>query len=182
MKINKKLRIKQFVFILLFAFTSLFLSRQSEEGQYSGNNEFKINMGSLLVEFPELGYEHIINEESSVGISVAFPLDNDISYRFIIYPNYRIYFGNKRAAGFFIEGNSAIFSQRLQRDIIFGSVNADTTENKIGLGLGIAVGGKFLTKNGFIGELYLGGGRNFMNTDKIDEGYPRIGISIGKRF
>ena len=52
----------------------------------------------------------------------------------------------------------------------------------MGLGLGLAIGGKFLTKNGFIGEIYIGGGRNFINTDKIDGGYPRIGVSIGKRY
>ena len=101
----------------------------------------------------------------------------------MVFPNYRIFFGEKRAAGFFIEANSAIFSQRFQKDLIFGSVNDPATDDtKIGWGLGIAVGGKFLTKNGFIGEIYVGGGRNFINTDKIDGGYPRVGISIGKRF
>jgi len=182
MKINNKLRNKQFAFIFLFTFTSLFLSGQSDEGQYSGNNEFKINMGSLLFEFPELSYEHILNDESSIGISLAFPLDNDISYRFIAYPNFRIYFGKKRAAGFFMEANSAIFSQQNESFVFGGSLDSYNKETRMGFGLGIAVGGKFLTKNGFIGELYIGGGRNFIHTDKIDNGYPRIGISIGKRF
>ncbi len=183
MKITRKTLTSALCMIISFIYNSNEMYAQDVKEQNLGNHELKINMGSLLVEFPEISYEHIINEESSVGISVAFPIDQEISYRFMVFPNYRIFFGAKRAAGFFIEANSAIFSQRFQRDVIFGSINDPTTDStKIGWGLGIAVGGKFLTKNGFIGEIYVGGGRNFINTDKIDGGYPRIGISIGKRF
>lgn len=183
MNTTLKQRIELLFFVLLCIYGSYNVFAQDVKDQHIGTNELKINMGSLLLEFPEISYEYIINEESSIGISVALPLDRDISYRFIISPNYRIFFGEKRAAGFFIEANSAIFSQRFQRDLIFGSINDPSTDKtKIGWGLGIAVGGKFLTKNGFIGEIYIGGGRNFVNTDEIDGGYPRIGISIGKRF
>ncbi len=183
MKTTFRQQVRPLFFIILFMYSNYSIYSQNVKEQNNSSNELKINMGSLLLEFPEISYEHILNEESSIGISVAFPLDRDISYRFMVFPNYRIFFGEKRAAGFFIEANSAIFSQRFQKDLIFGSVNDPTTEDtKIGWGLGIAVGGKFLTKNGFIGEIYVGGGRNFINTDKIDGGYPRVGISIGKRF
>lgn len=46
--------------------------------------------------------------------------------------------------------------------------------------MGIAAGGKFLTKNGFVGEIYGGVGRLFGNSNV--EAYPRGGITIGKRF
>jgi len=177
-----KLQIKQKMFIFLCVFTTLGLCAQDQKERNNGNNEFKVNMGSLLFEFPEISYEHILNEESSIGVSVAFAIDKEIDYKFIIYPNYRLYFGDKRTAGFFIEANSAVFSERSHGKMIIGSVNNQRNNTEIGLGLGLAVGGKFLTKNGFIGEIYIGGGRNFINTDKISEGYPRIGISIGKRF
>ncbi len=52
------------------------------------------------------------------------------------------------------------------------------TETNMGAGLGIAIGWKYLSRNNWIGEIYLGGGRDFIN----DGGYPRLGISIGKRF
>lgn len=168
--------------IIVFFFIALNLRAQEKEEQKYRNNELKINIGSLLFEFPELSYEYILNEESSVGISLAFPLDKEISYRFIVYPNYRIYFGKKRVAGFFMEANSAIFSQQIDRGDYFSFGNIKKDGSKMGFGLGVAIGGKFLTKNGFIGEIYIGGGRNFMNTDEIDNGYPRVGISIGKRF
>jgi hypothetical protein len=177
-----KARFKQCIITFLFVFTVISFSAQGDGKHKNENNELKINMGSLLFEFPELSYEYILNEESSVGISLAFPLDKEISYRFIVYPNYRIYFGKKRAAGFFMEVNSAVFSQQNETFIFGGSLDSNNSETKMGFGLGIAVGGKFLTKNGFIGEIYIGGGRNFMNTDEIDNGYPRAGISIGKRF
>ncbi len=181
METKLKLQIKR-TFIILCTISSIGLYAQAKGEQMDGNNELKINMGSLLLEFPELSYEYIINEESSVGISLAFPLDKEISYRFIVYPNYRIYFGKKRAAGFFMEANSAIFSQQIQGASYIGFGNVNKDGSKMGFGLGVAVGGKFLTKNGFIGEIYIGGGRNFINTDEIDNGYPRAGISIGKRF
>lgn len=50
------------------------------------------------------------------------------------------------------------------------------------LGLGFAVGAKFLTKEGWVGEIIAGGGRNFINTDEIPKAYPRFGLMLGKRF
>lgn len=160
-----------------------FVVYSQDNPKHDGQNEFKANIGSLLADLPEIGYEYLLNEESGLGISVAFSIDDDVSYRFMTFPYYRMYFGKKKASGFFIEGNSAVFFQRIQRSAFFGTVNDPTTDASVmGFGLGIAIGGKFLTKSAFIGELYVGGGRNFINTDKINEGYPRIGISIGKRF
>ena len=183
MKTKLELRIKQGIYIILFIVATFDVWAQEEIDKSSGHNEFKINMGSLLLEFPEFSYEHILNEESSIGVSLAFPLDSNISYKFMVFPNFRMFFGSKPVAGFFIEANSAIFSQRLQNQALFGTVTDESTnKTAVGFGLGLAIGGKFLTKNGFIGEIYLGGGRNFINTNKIDEGYPRVGISIGKRF
>ena len=45
-----------------------------------------------------------------------------------------------------------------------------------------AAGGKFLTRNGFLGEAYLGVGRSFGRNSNNNEAYPRVGITIGKRF
>ncbi|MCB0458635.1 MAG: DUF3575 domain-containing protein [Flavobacteriaceae bacterium] len=179
MKASKKL-FSQYLFIVLCVFLSSSLFAQDVKNHTNGNNEFKINVGSLLLEFPEFSYDYIINEESTAGVSLAFSIDKGIGYKFFVYPNYRLFFGRKRAAGFFIEGNAAFYSQKYENYDNAHYINIKN--NAMGFGLGIAVGGKFITKNGFIGELYLGGGRNFLNTDKIDEGYPRIGISIGKRF
>ena len=46
----------------------------------------------------------MLNDESGIGISVNFALKNDFETRFSLTPYYRFYFGQKPAAGFFVEG------------------------------------------------------------------------------
>jgi hypothetical protein len=142
-------------------------------------NEIKFNVGYLLGGYPEISYERVLNDESSVGLSAGVNIENVI-YKFSFIPYYRVYFGKKPAAGFFMEGNLALFSQDgAEYDYRRG---IQTYTNFLGFGAGIGLGGKFITKKGFIVELLGGLGRNFVNSDVINEVYPRFGISIGKRF
>ena len=86
----------------------------------------------------------------------------------------------KPASGFFIEANGSMFSQ--ERDVYhdYGNdVYNWETKHKFGAGIGLALGWKYVSRNNWVGELLMGGGRDFVNKD---EAYPRIGISIGKRF
>lgn len=159
------------LFIVLFAGVTYSLKGQKDTTNITGTNEIKINAPLLLAGFAEIAYEKILGEESGVGLSLGFALDNGIDYRFQATPYYRLYFGKKRAAGFFAEGNAGFFSER---------VNDSDTE--FGAGLGLAIGGKFITRKQWIAELFLGLGRNFVNNTLVSEAYPRIGISIGKRF
>lgn len=137
------------------------------------NDEIRVNAAYLIIGLPEISYERILSDESAVGISMGARIDKDIEQIFFLTPFYRLYFGKKRAAGFFVEANSTIYAQE---------INDDSSDNVMGLGLGFAIGGKFITKGGWVAELLAGAGRNFLNTDLIEEGYPRVGISIGKRF
>ncbi|RZL49315.1 MAG: hypothetical protein EOP00_07275 [Pedobacter sp.] len=119
----------------------------------------------------------------SVGIAVMVGLEDDIEFKFGIIPHYRIYFGGKKANGFFIEGNAAIISSRdeFYDDYYYSSYPSNyKVKTYTNFGLGAAAGAKFLTKNGFVGEIYLGAGRLF-GSNNI-EAYPRAGITIGKRF
>ena len=61
-----------------------------------------------------------------------------------------------------------------------GLFNA-TYEDVTGLALGISVGGKFVSKQGFSTELLLGIGRNFLESEN-NEAVGRVGISVGYRF
>ncbi|MFY0629762.1 MAG: hypothetical protein JXR05_05230 [Flavobacteriaceae bacterium] len=154
----------------------------SQENDKMKKNEISIDIGNLINAYPEVSYYHLLSDESSIGVSAKFSIDNKNEYQFLFIPNYRIFFGKKKAAGFFIEGNVAFFSQYEQKStFFFGTINA-TNNKKIGVGVGFAIGSKFLSKSGFTGEIFTGTGRNFINTNKIDRYYPRIGISIGKRF
>ncbi len=178
---------KKIVITLLSLFCYISYSQEvtnkaTKTNQIIGNNEIKLNGFYLALGIGEVNYERILNDESAVGLAINFNLDNNDIYNFAAIPYYRFYFGEKRAAGFFIEANTAIIS-----DEVFSCNNCLISdgrfENKIHFGVGIAAGGKFLSKKGWVGEVFLGIGRIFRgNNIYVNSGYPRVGISIGKRF
>ncbi len=163
---------KCFILFLALLFSpGMYLQAQEDTPDYPGDNELKINAAYLLAGFAEITYERMLRDDSAIGISAGFALDNNIDYRFAAIPYYRLYFGKKRAAGFFVEGNANFFSER--------NFESDT---EFGAGLGLAIGGKFINAIGWVAELFLGLGRNLVNNDNISEAYPRVGILVGKRF
>ncbi len=128
-------------------------------------------------------FERTINEESGFGISVLIPIDNNISddLNYYISPYYRFYFGEKYAAGFFVEGFGMLNSTN-DYSYYFG-LNATDKKTITDFALGIGLGGKWLTKSGFIGELNFGIGRNLFNNNNTDnEIVGKAGITIGYRF
>ena len=54
-------------------------------------------------------------------------------------------------------------------------------ENFTDLGLGISIGGKFLSKRGFVADVFLGVGR-YIGDGADLEAFARLGISLGYRF
>jgi len=161
-------------FLLLNAVLLLSIAAFSQETNDPelAKNELKVNAAYLLGGFPEFSYSRILNDESTVGISIAFSIDSDIYYNYFVTPYYRFYFGKKRAGGFFIEGNTSLFSE----ESVIGT-------DEIGFGAGFSLGGKLISKSKkWTGELLLGVGRNFVNTDVLEGAYPRFGVSVGRRF
>lgn len=155
------------------------ISKSEPLGQL-GNNEIRLNLLTSVFAYPEINYEYFLEDNMGVGVAVAFALEgkDEMDLRFQVVPYYRLYFGEKKAAGFFIEGNMAIAKQTDYWD--WDDYNEHAREESTNFGLGFAAGGKFLTRNGFVGEAYLGVGRLFGNS--IVGAYPRVGLSIGKRF
>jgi len=182
-KLNPQVFANKLCIISVLISISFTGNSQNDTDFLTAKNELKINGLSTIVGYLEVSYDYILNKESSIGISTGFSFDESVDYKFGIIPNYRFFFGDKPASGFFIEANTTIFSQEEQRSSVLGSVSADNGKSYLGFGAGIAIGGKFISsKSGLVGELFIGGGRNFTNKDKIDDGYPRIGVSVGKRF
>ncbi|WP_408038724.1 DUF3575 domain-containing protein [Tenacibaculum amylolyticum] len=179
------------ILLLLFVFVSISTQSQEEKpkNQIKGDHEIKINGLYLIAGVLDLTYERVLNDESAIGISAAVGLDSEY-YKFSAMPYYRFYFGEKRAAGFFIEGNGAILVDEFDREIVLFSnddntigIGVDSNSGiKTRFGLGMGVGGKFLSKNGWIGELSLGFGRVFGVENDLFKVYGRFGITIGKRF
>ncbi|MGV8964507.1 MAG: DUF3575 domain-containing protein [Candidatus Saccharimonadaceae bacterium] len=174
----------------IFILTSMFCLKAQDNDVLTNRHELKLNLGSsVFLAFPEVSYEYILSEDMSVGAAVGFGFDTQDSdaYSFRATPFLRWFFSRSQqpATGFFLEANSAVGSQD---SYVYKSTSGNTSdwENKstFTAGLGLAIGWKYLSKNNWTGELFGGLGRNFVY-DKNNEDvslYPRIGVSIGKRF
>lgn len=149
-------------------------------------NELKLNLGTTIFgSFPEITYERILNSDISVGASLGVALEEDVYVaNFLFSPYVRWFFGGnsenlrKYGAGFFIEANGGIFNTYEDELFYDGSSSQWKEESVMGAGLGLAVGWKYISQNNWVGEVYTGLGRDFIN----DGAYPRLGITIGKRF
>lgn len=152
--------------------TRSFLGWRLEKDTPILKNEVKLNLATTVITLnPEISYEHIFHEDFAIGASASISLDGNSIYptNFAIMPYARWYLGGnttnmqKYGTGLFVELNS--------------SVHADNS-NDFGAGLGLAVGWKALTKNNWVAEVYTGLGRDFI----LDSAYPRLGITVGRRF
>mgnify|MGYP006951115009 CR=1 FL=1 len=151
---------------------------------HTGNNEIKVNLLYLVLGLPEISYERLISDNMGVGLSTTVAFD-DQDLRYALLANYRLYFGNKKANGFFIEGNMGVVSEKENNYYYYNLPENNgyfevIKSNRTYFGLGAAAGAKFLTRNGFLGEAYFGAGR--LLGESHSEYYPRVGITIGKRF
>lgn len=150
------------------------------------SNELKVNALFLVIGAFDVTYERILNEESAIGLEVFLPFDDEISddIKYYISPYYRMYFGKKRAAGFFLEGfgmlNRTVVSETFLDGLIF--VDPLDVVEETNFALGIGVGGKWITNNNFIGELSVGVGRNILSSDYDNDFVGKVGITIGYRF
>lgn len=181
---------KKLMLLGLLLTSALFVNAQKTDtttlkNGLKGNNELKLNLAYTIAGFPEINYERILKDDMSVGLAVLVGIGREAEYRFAITPNYRVYFGGKRANGFFIEGNAAVVSSNYYDrfyayDPYTNIYHSYSKRGQTSFGLGAAAGAKFLTKNGLVGEIYLGAGRLFGANS--EDAYIRSGVTIGKRF
>lgn len=164
------------------------IQKRADSLGQGGNNEIKLNLLNTVLGLAELDYERLIADNQGIGLAVAVSVTDkrvyDENYKYIISPYYRVYFGKQKANGFFVEANASVISVDQERYMYNpGNYTVTRLEDKTytNFGLGVAVGFKFLTRNGILGELLLGGGR-VMGKETFSGGYPRLGVSLGKRF
>ncbi|AUC82740.1 DUF3575 domain-containing protein [Lacinutrix sp. Bg11-31] len=153
---------------------------------YEKHNELKLNGVMLLAGAFEAVYERNLNKESSAGISVLFPFDKenlDTRLNYYISPYYRIFFGEKYAAGFFVEGFGMLNSIEEREALIGGGSNSFRSKNVSDFALGFGLGGKWVSKSGFVFELNGGLGRNlFNNQNTSTQLVGKFGFNLGYRF
>ena len=181
---------KKLLFILTLCFSVSIFSQETEPDfpqDVDKRHEITANALTLIVsEWIDVSYEYLINEESSFGVDLQFGLDDNDdfdTYRtFSITPNYRRYFSNKYARGFFVEAFGMLHTYKDYYAFDFVT-NTSTVRNETDFSLGVSVGGKWVTKSGFVTEIFLGLGRNLLNNDEdFVEVAGRVGISLGYRF
>ncbi|WP_417884891.1 hypothetical protein [Zunongwangia sp.] len=176
---------KKIILSFFLLSVSFIISAQENETTIdSTKHELKLNLGMAVAGIPELTYEYFLEDNSSIGFAVGIGLDEaeDLALRFIATPYYRLFFGKKQNAGFFIEANAALASYRdVYLDYSYTGYPKMHDEKNTNFGLGAAVGFKLLTRNNYVGEIYAGAGRLFGDSNDY-EVYPRLGVSIGKRF
>ncbi len=182
---------KKILLLLSFLSVSSIINAQEDQGSDETKQELKLNLAMSVAGVPEITYEYFLEDNSSVGASLAIALDSeeDMALRFIFSPYYRLFFGKKKNAGFFIEANTAVATYHdyyvsydfYYEDDMIIEEHTIYDEKTTNFGLGAAVGFKLLTRNNYIGEIYAGAGRLF-GDQKAAEVYPRVGITIGKRF
>ncbi len=180
-----------FILVLLLTFSSYAQIEINEPVEKK--NEVYLNAFNLITfKWFDVSYEYLLNEESSIGVSALVSLDDDSfgydSYRkFSITPYYRHFFSSKYAQGFFMEAFTMINGgtneyywqgyENIDDGYEWGYEEKDYTD----MAFGISVGGKFVSKRGFVGEVHAGVGRNLFN-DNSPEVIGRGSISFGYRF
>jgi len=180
---------KNLIILVFLIISSISFSQEKKSVQ----NELKINMYNLIgFKWLDVGYERILNEESSIGFGTLISLDHSIDgideFRtFSLTPYYRHFFSNKYAEGFFVEAFTMIHNGKNQEYYDYYDPRTDmyiggNSENKFtDFAVGISVGSKWVTARGFVAEIYAGIGRDMFNQSDI-EVVGRGGVSIGYRF
>jgi hypothetical protein len=173
-----------------FGFAALvgMAQKDSTGFNWSLKNELKLNLTNAIAGLPEINYERILEDNMSIGIAASASLEtpDKMIMRWQAIPHYRLYFGKRKATGFFIEGNMAIIGQRDKYSVARYTFNPDSVyysyydDKAISIGFGAAIGVKLITRNHFVGEIFAGGGRLFGTA--LTDGYARAGIMLGRRF
>lgn len=154
-------------------------------------NEVKINLPMALAGNIELSYDRILLEDLSLGVAASAAWEDSYPYKYAVLPYTRWFFWKHRGqdefpgAGFFIEVNAGFFGCKYTKDYsVSNNGNGDSKDaNGFGAGLGLGIGWKWISKSGFVGEIYTGAGRNFVSATKdAVPAYIRSGISLGYRF
>lgn len=179
---------KNVFFTALMLFSIFAVNAQNNpEKQYEKKNELKVDLIQPLIGGSiEVIYERNLTNKYSLGISGLYmfseKFDEDMNYS--LTPYYRRFFGNKYAAGFFVEG-FGMFSSIDGKKIYETEEQLTFTEGSdvYDLSLGLGLGSKWVSENGFIYEINAGWGKQLFNANKTDHDQVlRYGFKFGYRF
>lgn len=181
---------KKISYVLCALLCTLSLNAQQNEDAPRKNELMLDPIVLVAASVINVSYERLLSENSGVGINALAYLgnkdDHDAFSQFS--PYYRMYFGKKYAAGFFVEGFVPVTttSYNYYYDYYNGNgyyhppYKEEKTATTIGIGVGF--GGKWLTRNNILFEVSGGVARRFGDHAHVSELTLKGLLGIGYRF
>jgi len=192
---------KRIVLILVIsgAFTSI-------RAQEFDQNELRLNLLDMLSRGTlNASYERFLTPQTSLGVTTMVALNDDYTEKFEFAPSFRMYFNDDllelRKSVFvevftaFLVTESPYYYDYIDCPYPTQSIQASAEPQGLSIApcgyysepspeaafaLGMMLGKKWVNQSNFTFEFGLGFGRYLTQT--YNEAYPRINLSIGKRF
>lgn len=176
-KPNSDFSMKKTILLVLFSLIT--------KSTFAQSNELKLDLFDVLALLTvDVSFEHNMNSTSSFGVSALFNFEKPekkfrYEQEFVLTPYFRQVFSQRGDFNYFGEIFGSL-NQGKKKDL--SNLKPDESENYYDFALGVGVGVKYLTSNGFVADIHAGIGRNLLNTDFSPSVIPRVGISVGKEF
>ncbi len=188
------------ILVILGAFTSV-------RAQEFDQNELRLNLLDMLSRGTlNASYERFLTPQTSLGVTTMVALNDDYTEKFEFAPSFRMYFNDDllelRKSVFvevftaFVIADSGYYDYNyVECDYPTQSIQASAEPQGLSIApcgyygdpsseaafaLGMMLGKKWVNQSNFTFEFGLGFGRYLTQT--YNEAYPRINLSIGKRF
>lgn len=152
-------------------------------------NEIKLGAVKMIAgPVLDLEYERILTGYSSLGGNIVAALsDDNYLYDFSITPYFRMYFTQSKeygTKGFFAQAFMGYYNGT---DYVYyydgpQGYPVEDEVNWDSLGAGLGIGGKWVNKGGFVFQLVIGIGRNFIGDTYVQEILFQGDAYIGYRF
>ena len=173
---------------ILFFFSFTTYGQIPDSSFLERNNELRISFINLLIESVDIQYERLLNHTSGLGVTVGIGYkaqESPLNTIFKVTPTYRYYFGEKKAAGFFVEAHARFSYDKGELDKWVSEAEhlKRDYQKEFNMGIAVSAGGKIATKSGFVCVMKGGMGR-FLTQKNSDFSvfYPIFELSLGKRF
>ncbi len=146
-------------------------------------NEVKLDAAQLVWAHRfSVSYDRLLSDEFSIGIAAEKGSKYEYTQQWAVMPYMRWHFGDDFCQGLFLEFSGAIFQPPTEEDTTDRTFYLYNAKKEIAppvyCGIGLGLGWKFVSKRNWVFEMYAGGGPSFDG----EQGYARLGFSIGKRF
>ena len=188
------------ILVILVSFTSV-------QAQEFDQNELRLNLLDMLSRGTlNASYERFLTPQTSLGVTTMVALNDDYTEKFEFAPSFRMYFNDdllELRKSVFVEVFTAFVIadsgyddyNYVECDYPTQSIQASSEPQGLSIdpcgyysepspeaafALGMMLGKKWVNQSNFTFEFGLGFGRYLTQT--YNEAYPRINLSIGKRF